>query len=450
MNEGIFLLAAKYFDFTYPSACHKIMQVKTRMMSNFFEGKGGLNTPLSVPFLVTLLNSSVHHWPMLSASQFKLHRYLSFPVGCLSLLLSLVASPAIALELRVALLQGQEDVVIGSSTSANIVNGQGTTVGALPALEGFFAKSTPGAVTFFGKKGWQLSIEPSEDGFVYIKDRWYRGQVRLITTAQGISVINEVDLEDYLAGVIGKEMPRTWPQEALKAQSVAARSFALYRKGKQKNPLYDLVNTTKDQVYGGIDGEAESTRSAVRTTAGQVLTYQGNIVEALFHANSGGHTENSEQVFSGVIPYLRGVPDFDQEAPNFQWSVNFSQAQLQQKLSGLGNILSMTPQGATAHGRVKHIKIVGEQGTKLMKGREFRRTLKLKSTLFQVVPQSDLVASQAQTLPSKPPGFTISGRGHGHGLGMSQWGALALAQRGNTYQQILQHYYKNTVLQNTY
>lgn len=89
---------------------------------------------------------------MLSASQFKLHRYLPFCTGCLSLLLSLVASPAIALELRIALLQGQGDVVIGSSTSANIVNGQGTTVGALPPLEGFFAKSTPGAVTFLAKR----------------------------------------------------------------------------------------------------------------------------------------------------------------------------------------------------------------------------------------------------------------------------------------------------------
>ncbi len=386
---------------------------------------------------------------MLSALHLKLHRYLSFRMGCLSLLLSLIASPAIALELRVSLLKGQEDVVIGSSTPATIVNGQGTALGTLPALEGFFAKSTPEAVTFFGKKGWQLSIEPSDHGFVYIQDRWYRGQVRLITTAQGIMVINEIDLEDYLAGVIGKEMPRTWPQEALKAQAVAARSFALYRRGKQKNPLYDLVNTTKDQVYGGIDGEAESTRAAVRATAGQVLTYQGNVVEALFHANSGGHTENSEQVFSGVIPYLRGVPDFDQEAPNFQWSVNFSQAQLIQRLPGLGNIISMTPQGTTAHGRVKAIKILGERGTKMMKGREFRRTLKLKSTLFQVTPQSDLVASQAQSVPGTPPGFTINGRGHGHGLGMSQWGALALAQQGKTYQQILQHYYRNTVLQNT-
>lgn len=244
-------------------------------------------------------------------------------------------------------------------------------------------------------------------------------------------------------------MPRTWPQEALKAQAVAARSFALYRRSKQKNPLYDLVNTTKDQVYGGIDGEAESTRSAVRATAGQILTYQGKVIEALFHANSGGHTENSEQVFSGIIPYLRGVPDFDQAAPNFQWSVDFSQAQLQERIPDLGNILSMTPQGTTAHGRVKSIKIVGEQGTKMLKGREFRQKLKLKSTLFQVAPASDLVASQAQVVPTQPTGFTIQGRGHGHGLGMSQWGALALAQRGKTYQQILQHYYQNTTLQTT-
>jgi stage II sporulation protein D len=381
-----------------------------------------------------------------------LFRTLSVPKsvrrGGLGLFFYLVAtSPAAALELRVALSQKQAELVIGSSTPAKIVNGQGKTVGTLPPLEGFFAKSTPGAVTFFGQKGWQLIVEPTEGGFVYIGDRWYRGQVRLVTTAQGISVINEIDLEDYLAGVVGKEMPRAWPQEALKAQAVAARSFAIYRRSKQKNPLYDLVNTTSDQVYGGIDGEAESTRTAVKATAGQILTYQGKVIEALFHANSGGHTENSEQIFSGIIPYLRGVPDFDQAAPNFQWSVNFSQVQLKERLPGLGNIISMTPQGTTDHGRVKQIKIVGESGTKMMQGREFRQALKLKSTLFKVMPQSNLVASQSRPLPGKPSGFTLQGRGHGHGLGLSQWGALALAQKGNTYQQILQYYYKNTTLQ---
>lgn len=388
---------------------------------------------------------------MFSALLCNLSRSQVFRLGCLSLLLSLSAvSPAIAVELRVALSEGQKDLIVGSSTPASIVNGQGKSLGTLPALEGFFAKPEPGAVTFFGKKAWQLSIKPAEGGFVYVKDRWYRGQVRLITTAEGITVVNELDLEDYLAGVVGKEMPRTWPQEALKAQAVAARSFALYRSSKQNNPLYNLVNTTKDQVYGGIDGEAESTRLAVKATAGQILTYQGNVVEALFHANSGGHTENSEQVFSGIIPYLRGVRDFDQKAPNFQWSVNFSQAQLQERIPGLGNILSMTPQGTTTNGRVKLIQIVGEQGTKTMKGREFRQALKLKSTLFQVAPQSELVASQSPSVPNKPAGFTIQGRGHGHGLGLSQWGALALAQKGSTYQQILQHYYQNTTIQTTH
>lgn len=372
-----------------------------------------------------------------------------FHVGCLSSLFYLMTlGPALAVEFRISLSQEKENLIIGSSTPANIVNGQGKSVGTLPALEGFFAKSSPGAVTFFGQKAWQLSIKPTEGGFVYIRDRWYRGQVRLIRTSAGINVINEIDLDDYLAGVVGKEMPRAWPPEALKAQAVAARSFALYRRSKQKNPLYDLVNTTKDQVYGGIDGEAESTRMAVRSTSGQILAYQGNVIEALFHANSGGHTENSEQVFSGTIPYLRGVPDFDQEAPNFQWSANFSQAQLQEHIPGLGNIVSMTPQSTTAHGRVKTIKIVGELGTKAMKGRELRQALKLKSTLFKVMPQSKLVASQTQPPPDQTSGFIIQGRGHGHGLGLSQWGALALAQKGNTYQQILQHYYQNTTIEN--
>ncbi|NJK42011.1 MAG: SpoIID/LytB domain-containing protein [Acaryochloridaceae cyanobacterium SU_2_1] len=346
--------------------------------------------------------------------------------------------PALALELRVALSQGKDQLVIGSSTAAKVVDGQGKTVATLPALQGFFAKTAPGAVAFHGQKAWQFLIQPSQGGFVYIGDRWYRGQVRLVTTQTGITAINEVNLEDYLASVVGKEMYTSWPLESLKAQAVAARSFALFRRNRQKTPLYDLVNTTKDQVYGGIDGEAESTRTAVKATAGQVMTYQGAVIEALFHANSGGHTEDSEQVYSSVIPYLRGVPDFDQEAPNFEWSTTFTAAQLKSRIPGIGNIRSITVQGRTAYQRVKTVKIVGDSGSKVLSGRELRQALDLKSTLFSIVPQGN---------PSQATAFAIQGRGHGHGLGMSQWGALALAKQGKNYQQILQHFYRNVAIQ---
>lgn len=371
---------------------------------------------------------------LLLDSQFLRLTGLSLLFWCCSL------GPALALELRVALAQGKDQLVIGSSTAAKVINGQGQTVATLPALQGFFAKTTPGAVAFYGHKAWQLSIEPTQGGFVYIGDRWYRGQVRLVTTQAGITAINEVNLEDYLASVVGKEMYTSWPQEALKAQAVSARSFALFRRNRAKTPLYDLVNTTTDQVYGGIDGEAESTRMAVRATAGQIMTYQGAVVEALFHANSGGHTEDSEQVYSSVIPYLRGVPDFDQEAPNFQWSATFTSAQLKSRIPGIGNIRSMAVQGRTAHQRVKTVKVVGDSGSKVLSGREMRQALNLKSTLFSIVPQGN---------PNQANAFTLQGRGHGHGLGMSQWGALALAKQGKTYQQILQHYYQQVTIQTT-
>ena len=377
-------------------------------------------------------------------------------LGWLSVLLWLVViAPATALDLRVAVQQGKQQLTIASSTPATLVDGTGKPLGQLPAAKKFSAQATSGAVTLAGKRAWQLCIRPTQGGKVYIGGRWYRGEVKLIRTNQGFTAINQVDLEDYLASVVGKEMYASWPQEALKTQAVAARSYALYRRQRQRNPLYDLGGTTKYQVYAGIQGETPSTQTAVRATAGQVLTYRGQVIEAVFHSSSGGHTENSENVWSGATPYLRGVPDFDHNAPTYKWTVTFGAAQLRQRLPGLGNILAITPLNHTFTGRVKTVKIVGDAGSRTMTGRQLRKALGLKSTLFTVLPTLGPLASQVGAfsnstvtlpLPARPTQIQIQGRGFGHGLGMSQWGAYALAQEGKTYQQILQHYYRGTTL----
>lgn len=362
----------------------------------------------------------------------------------LFLWLSFVA-PAVALELRVAISENTKQLVVGSSTEATIRDGAGRNLGEIGALQGYAAGCGEKGVKVSRWQSANLWVQPAGKGSVYIGDRWYRGRVKLTRTPQGMTAVNYVDLEDYLASVVGKEMYPTWPLEALKAQAVTARTYALYKRQKPASSLFDMGDTVTWQVYDGMNSETQSTRAAVQATTGEILTYQGRPIEAVFHASSGGHTENSEDVWSSAVPYLRGVQDFDQTAPVYQWTTRFSADQLRSKISGIGNIRALKPLKTTPRGRISSIQIVGDAGNRIMSGNEFRRALNLKSSLLTITPQFEPVASTAKT-PAKTAVFEIKGRGYGHGLGMSQWGAYALAQQGQTYQQILQHYYQGTAL----
>jgi len=356
-----------------------------------------------------------------------------------------LVSPAKALELRVAITEGASQVKVGSSTQAQIQDSAGQTLGTMPAMSGFYAQSTGQGITVAHQQASQIWIEPTAAGLVYIGDRWYRGRTKLVKTGQGLTVINYVDLEDYLASVIGREMYSNWPQEALKAQAVASRSYALHQRQQRGNRVFDVGDTTAWQVYDGIAGESTSTRSAVAATASQVLTYNGKVIEAVFHSSSGGHTENCENVWSSPLPYLRGVPDYDQTSPVYQWVTNFTAHDLSQRVSGVGNVTALLPLSHTPQGRVRKIKVVGDRGQRTISGSTLRSALGLKSTLFLVTPQFDLVATTGKTA-SRPVAFQVSGRGFGHGLGMSQWGAFGQAQQGRTYDQILLHYYQGATL----
>ncbi len=175
-----------------------------------------------------------------------------------------------------------------------------------------------------------------------------------------------------------------------------------------------------------------------------MLTYNGRIIEAVFHASSGGHTENSEFIWQKVVPYLRAAPDFDQVSPNFQWTVRFTAVQLQQRLPGIGTIVDFRPLQLTPQGRIMSVQVIGTAGSRTISGSELRRVLGLRSTLLTITPEYGNVASQ--TGQSVPVAFTMTGRGHGHGLGMSQWGAYGMALQGYTYDQILTHYYQGATL----
>ncbi|MEY3298169.1 MAG: hypothetical protein RLZZ597_1429 [Cyanobacteriota bacterium] len=345
----------------------------------------------------------------------------------------LVALPAqAAVEMRVAVAEGEDQIAVGSSTPALVKTMAGQNVGQLPQGQAVAVTTEGGALKLANWRDQAFWVEPTGDGYIFIDDAWYRGRVLVMPSGGKVTAVNWVDLEEYLYSVLGAEMPASWPQEALKAQAVAARSYALHRRDRSLPETYDVGTTTAYQVYRGVASEAPSTIAAVNATRGQVLTYSGRVIEAVFHSSSGGQTENVEDIWQQPRPYLRSVPDFDQEAPVFRWSETFTASQFQQRVTGIGRLQAVATERATPRGRVVSIRLQGTQGTRTLTGTQLRQALGLRSTLFSISIQGDTIR--------------IDGRGFGHGIGLSQWGARGLALQGYTYPQILAHYYQGTML----
>ncbi|MCC5898732.1 MAG: SpoIID/LytB domain-containing protein [Phormidium sp. BM_Day4_Bin.17] len=340
--------------------------------------------------------------------------------------------PGLALELRVAVEKNVGELTVGSSTPARVRSRSGDVLGNVSQMNAFVARSRGETISLDRWQGQQLWIEPTNHGYVYIGDRWYRGKVLIVQGRQGITAVNYVDIESYLYSVLGAEMGGTWPLEALKAQAVAARSYVLYQRERYGNRIYDVGNDTFWQVYRGMQEESSQTHRATEATRGQVLSHDGQVIEAVFHSSSGGHTEDVEQVWDEAKPYLRGVPDFDRDSPSFYWRESFSQWELTRRLGGVGTVTGIFPERESPNGRLVTAKVVGTAGSAIVKGDDLRSALGLRSSLF--------------TVASGGGYFTLSGRGFGHGVGMSQWGARHLAEQGYSYRQILSHYYRNTQL----
>lgn len=297
----------------------------------------------------------------------------------------------------------------------------------------------------------KLIVDPAPDIPVIINGKKYRGGMEIITNPfnpNTLNVINTVMLEDYLKGVVPAESSSTWPQESLKAQAIAARTYAIANWRKQYASGFDLTATTADQVYKGMDVETPSTNKAVEDTKAKVIFYNEKPINALFHACSGGHTDSSREVWGLDLPYIQGVPDFDQSAPKYKWTKSFTNSSIQNALKQLGiqigDVKEITPKTFTEFGRVKEIEFIGTNGTTLVNSNKFRFALGLNSTLWTVQPSDDKKISfnkWLQPLVRIPKSFIFNGSGWGHGLGMSQWGARQMALDGKTAEEILKHYY---------
>ena len=280
-----------------------------------------------------------------------------------------------------------------------------------------------------------------------INGKMYRGGVKVIATSSGLSIINIIAVEEYLRGVVPGEMSPSYHEEALKAQAVAARTFALVNRKRHKDSGYDLCSTTHCQVYNGVEAEHRITNKIIDETFGEVLFYNNKLIQALFHTDSGGMTENVIDVWGVDYPYLRAVSEIEKEtgAWTLRIPINDFSSKLAAAKHNVGTVKSIkiTPlkigkstADRTASGRVKEINIQGTKGQTKITGTEMRSIFSLKSTLF------DIKISGSEVI--------INGYGWGHGVGMSQNGAQNLAKHNYTYDKILSHYYKGTTLKRLY
>lgn len=352
-------------------------------------------------------------------------------------------------DLRVGLAAGQGSVTISPAAGKGMARTEAGKSVSLAAGQSYDVRWQNGAFLVGREKlrGEILLIRPSDksDGGLALDGRRYRGSLELRHRGAGLTAVNIVPVDDYLLSVVPEEMPTDWPAEALKAQSIAARSFALKSRGRHAAEGYDLCTTTHCQLYKGIVSEKTASTAAVRATRGEVLTYGGQPIEALFHTDSGGMTESSEDVWGSHVPYLRAVRDTPMGT--MPWSKTMSTADLEKKLAAKGrNIgrlraIELSPlavgraaKDRTASGRVRAMTAVGTKGRATLTGTAWRSLLGLKSTLFSAKLTKDSV--------------TFTGFGAGHGLGISQWGAKRLAETGRSYADILHHYYTGVTLQN--
>ena len=310
--------------------------------------------------------------------------------------------------------------------------------------------------------GSDVLIEPASPFVFTINGKGYRGNLKisLNDTATGFKALNAVPIESYLAGVVGAEMPSYWETEALKAQTIAARSYCLYIKRTQGiKRTWDLKASQAHQVYRGIEAETKTVWNAINQTQGKVAVYkdsegQQQILPAFYSSACGGNTESSKEVFGTGYPPLKSVKctyckkvakkDF------YRWpAVEFDAKQVSDriiknypKLQSLGRIETIQPSRET-NGRIVSVKLVGnDKKTATLRGEDLRLTLD---------PSGMKIKSTACKIAQKNGKFRFyDGKGFGHGVGMCQCGAEGMARKGKSAKKILEHYYNGSKIVKLY
>lgn len=234
--------------------------------------------------------------------------------------------------IKIGLITGVESVRLGASNYANIINSRTNhKVYTLDPMRNYEFKAYGTKITikiagkYYNLDSDEIAIRPNGDGFVSAKNRWYRGIFIVKNVNGSLVLINKLNIESYLRGVVPAEMPSSWEYEAHKAQAIAARSYALANLGKRAKWGYDLKDTPEDQAYVGASGETDRTDKAVADSYGIVLIYDLKIIPAYYSASAGGHTVSAGKVWERDLPYIRSVPSYDDNIKKNGHGVGMSQ-----------------------------------------------------------------------------------------------------------------------------
>jgi stage II sporulation protein D len=271
-----------------------------------------------------------------------------------------------------------------------------------------------------------------------INGRRFRDQLRVYPANAGyLWVVNVLSREDYLAGLINWEISSQWPFEAVKAQAVAARTYARFQKSIRAGELFDVEATTSDQVYGGMEREDFLSRKAVRETEGEMILFRGEPIFAVYHSCCGGKTESPEYLWAGNFPYLKTMEcPHCLGSPFFVWNYQIDGLRLRSTLNSLNSlglrVVELRLGQRNESQRILQVFIQGEKGRVDLSGPDFRRLL-----------GRDLLRSTNFTVKEKDGVFLFAGLGWGHGAGLCQWGMKGLAENGENYRSILRYYYKD-------
>ncbi len=355
--------------------------------------------------------------------------------------------PLLAQEpLRVAVTEWVTSVVLTSNDGFTLQSSSGQSFGNALYL---VAEITPThsfglAVNGMGAPHDRLVAVPAPGRQIAVDGHPYYGYFSIEQNSDKLRVINHVHIEAYLRGVVPSEMPPGWSPEALKTQAVIARTYALYQQQTRKDEPYDLVATVASQVYKGVSVEDDRATYAILATEGQVLTYDGQIAQTFYHSTSGGRTEDAKLVWNIDLPYLKGVScPLDRASSMYQWRRTFSGEQIEAAVRKAGYpvnaVSTLTPIRWSEAGRLLSVRILSDMGEIILSAGDIRKGIgpsKLPSTRFEIIPLEN--------------DFEIRGMGWGHGVGLCQWGARAMADSGLPYHEILAYYYPGTVLSLTH
>ena len=299
-----------------------------------------------------------------------------------------------------------------------------------------------GAKILMGEQAFdkgRLLIVPANVDALTIDGRRFRGNILVIKGNSGaLSLINYIDLEDYVQGVLYHEASHYWPDEVLKAQAIICRTYALYQMKQNQQKDFDVTSDIYSQVYGGRTSERYRLNRAVRSTTGIVLNYQGEIFPAFYHASCGGYTEDAYLVWKVDLAPLKGVPcPFCKDSPHYNWHCVLSLEEISAKLQESGlkieAIMDIGVLGRDKSGRITDLAI--------KTGEKDAADIKIAAKDFRNIIGPNVIMSTNFTVSIAGGDAVFEGLGWGHGVGFCQWGGYFMSKRGDNYEQILKYYY---------